>query len=198
MEIFRTHTRITSQTKDFIRCTHHGLVHTPIPLPKAMKIPAAKASVDTQWEQLNNLPTGANQKFVPKQTSHMKLQTKRLQYTPQHTKEWVPLETHRGGRASAKVQRTSRSSRRQRQRCRAVFVEQGASASRMTAATVPDTLSLSTSNGWRCKRHSLSLYTCQNEGRSHIAEASAQWFPSEALRTATCWQEYCGTVSWKN
>ena len=31
---------------------HYNLVHKFIPLPKAMKIPAAKAAVDKEWEKL--------------------------------------------------------------------------------------------------------------------------------------------------
>ena len=35
---------------------HYGLVHTPIPIPKAMKMPGAKAAVNKEWHKLNNLP----------------------------------------------------------------------------------------------------------------------------------------------
>ena len=31
---------------------HHNLVHKFIPMPKAMKIPAAKAAVDNEWEKI--------------------------------------------------------------------------------------------------------------------------------------------------
>ena len=31
---------------------HHNLVHEVIPVPQAMKIPAAKAAVDKEWEKL--------------------------------------------------------------------------------------------------------------------------------------------------
>ena len=34
---------------------HYNLVHTFIPLPQAMKIPAAKAAVDTEWEKLEKI-----------------------------------------------------------------------------------------------------------------------------------------------
>ena len=30
---------------------HHNLVHKFIPMPQAMKIPAAKAAVDKEWEK---------------------------------------------------------------------------------------------------------------------------------------------------
>ena len=34
---------------------HHNLVHKFIPMPQAMKIPAAKAAVDTEWEKLEKI-----------------------------------------------------------------------------------------------------------------------------------------------
>ena len=35
---------------------HYNLVHKFIPMPQAMKIPAAKAAVDKEWEKLENIP----------------------------------------------------------------------------------------------------------------------------------------------
>ena len=35
---------------------HYYLVHTFIPRPQAMKIPAAKAAVDKEWEKLEKIP----------------------------------------------------------------------------------------------------------------------------------------------
>ena len=35
---------------------HYNLVHKFIPMPQAMKIPAAKAAVDKEWEKLDNIP----------------------------------------------------------------------------------------------------------------------------------------------
>ena len=34
---------------------HHNLVHKFIPVPQAMKIPAAKAAVDKEWENLEKI-----------------------------------------------------------------------------------------------------------------------------------------------
>ena len=34
---------------------HYNLVHTFIPMPQAMKIPAAKAAVDKEWEKLEKI-----------------------------------------------------------------------------------------------------------------------------------------------
>ena len=35
---------------------HHNLVPKNIPMPQAMKIPAAKAAVDKEWEKLEKIP----------------------------------------------------------------------------------------------------------------------------------------------
>ena len=34
---------------------HYNLVHKSIPMPQAMKIPAAKAAVDKEWEKLEKI-----------------------------------------------------------------------------------------------------------------------------------------------
>ena len=34
---------------------HYNLIHKFIPMPQAMKIPAAKAAVDKEWEKLENI-----------------------------------------------------------------------------------------------------------------------------------------------
>ena len=38
---------------------HYNLVHKFIPLPQAMKIPAAKAATDKEWENWRNFRRGA-------------------------------------------------------------------------------------------------------------------------------------------
>ena len=35
---------------------HYNLVHKFVPMPQAMKIPAAKAAVDKEWEKLEKIP----------------------------------------------------------------------------------------------------------------------------------------------
>ena len=35
---------------------HYNLVHKFIPMPQAMKIPAAKAAVDKEWQKLEKMP----------------------------------------------------------------------------------------------------------------------------------------------
>ena len=35
---------------------HYNLAHKLIPMPQAMKMPAAKAAVDKEWEKLEKIP----------------------------------------------------------------------------------------------------------------------------------------------
>ena len=42
--------------KGEISLQHYNLVHNFIPMPQAMKIPAAKAEVDKEWEKLDKIP----------------------------------------------------------------------------------------------------------------------------------------------
>ena len=42
---------------------HYGLVRAPIPIPKAMKLPAAKSAVDKAWDGLENLPEWSESTF---------------------------------------------------------------------------------------------------------------------------------------
>ena len=42
--------------KGYTSLQHYNLVHKFIPMPQAMKIPAAKAAVDKEWEKLEKIP----------------------------------------------------------------------------------------------------------------------------------------------
>ena len=48
--------RTISQEEVTIHCNNYSVVHKVIPLPQAMKIPAAKAAVDKEWEKLEKIP----------------------------------------------------------------------------------------------------------------------------------------------
>ena len=47
-----TITKIILQEKVENSLHHYNLVHKFIPMPQAMKIPAAKAAVDKEWEKI--------------------------------------------------------------------------------------------------------------------------------------------------
>ena len=42
--------------KGFSWMTHHSLVHKIIPMPQAMRILDAKATVDKEWKKLKTIP----------------------------------------------------------------------------------------------------------------------------------------------
>ena len=130
--------------KGDISLQHYNLVHKFIPVSQAMKIPAAKAAVDKEWEKLEKIPAwdltkvrsksevideamtnGAKFHFASlMDTCHLKnaeLETKHQKY-----KGRVVLrgDIVKDGSVSY-----------------AVFTEQGSSASQMTAAKVMDIIS---------------------------------------------------------
>ena len=60
---------------------HNGLVRTPIPIPEAIRIPAAKAAVDKKWDRLNHLPAWSESNARPKADAMREAQH---QKTPVH------------------------------------------------------------------------------------------------------------------
>ena len=57
--VWENHCRLNMKTISQEKETPHystiNLVHQFIPMPQAMKIPAAKAAVDTEWEKLEKI-----------------------------------------------------------------------------------------------------------------------------------------------
>ena len=58
--------------KDENSLQHYNLVHKFIPMPQAMKIPAAKAAVDKEWEKLEKIPAWNLTKVRKNQRRSMK------------------------------------------------------------------------------------------------------------------------------
>ena len=52
--------------KGHVSMEHYGLVHAPVKMKQAMKIPEAKKAVDTEWEKLKNAPAWDLGKMKPK------------------------------------------------------------------------------------------------------------------------------------
>ena len=50
--LYRIIMKTILQERETIHCTHYNLVHKFVLMPQAMKIPAAKAAVDKEWEKL--------------------------------------------------------------------------------------------------------------------------------------------------
>ena len=145
---------------------HHNLVHKFIPMPQAMKIPAAKAAVDKEWEKLEKFSawnltkvrskseviekartSGAAVDFASlMDICHLKnaeLEAKHLRY-----KGRVVLRGDIVKDDSASY---------------AVFTEQGSSASQMTATKIMDIIS---------SRRSIGVYPSKNGRCSQITENS--------------------------
>ena len=123
---------------------HHNLVHKFIPMPQAMKIPAAKAAVDKEWEKLEKISAWNLTKVKSKKQVIDEARTsgatvhfaslmdichlKKAELEPKHQKYkgWVVL---RGD-----IVKDNSGSY-------AVFTEEGSSASQMTAAKIMDIIS---------------------------------------------------------
>ena len=135
--LFRIVMRTIPQEKGTNSLQHYNLVHKFIPMPQAMKIPAAKAAVDEEWEKLEKIPAWNMTKVRNKSEVIEEARTKSVKVHFAslmdicHLKN-VDLETKHQkykGRVVLRgdiVKDDSGS--------HAVFTEQGSSASRMTAA----------------------------------------------------------------
>ena len=119
---------------------HYNLVHIFIPMPQALKIPAAKAAVDKKWEKLErnsawNLTkvrskkevideartTGAKVHFASCHLTNAELEAKHQKYEGRVVLRGDIVKDDSGSHA--------------------VFSEQGSSASQMTAAKIMDIIS---------------------------------------------------------
>ena len=128
--------------KGFVSEFNHGLVHEPIPVKGAMRIPEAKTAVDKEWNKLDKLLVRDYKKVrlkaeVIKQaekdgrtvhfTSLMDLCS---QVHPKHLPKYKGRVVRRGDNV------------KYHEGTRAGFTEKGASASQLAAATLLDTISL--------------------------------------------------------
>ena len=68
--VWRNHYQIimktTLQEKGDNSLQHYNLVHKFIPMPQAVKIPAAKAAADKEWEKLENISAWNLTKVISK------------------------------------------------------------------------------------------------------------------------------------
>ena len=63
---YRIIMKIILQEKGDKSLQHYNLVHKFIPMPQAMKIPAAKAAVDKEWEKLEKISAWNLTKVISK------------------------------------------------------------------------------------------------------------------------------------
>ena len=123
---------------------HYNWVHKFIPVPEAMKIHAAKAAVDKEWEKLEKIPARDITKVRNKSDVIDEARTKGIKVHFASLMDICHLENPNWRQSTKKckgrivlrgdiVKDDSGSS--------AVFTEQGSSASQMTAAKVMDIVS---------------------------------------------------------
>ena len=199
---------------------HYNLVHKFILMPQAMKIPAAKAAVDKEWEKFEKISASNLTKFRSKKEVIDEVKTngvkvhfaslmdichlKNVEFEAKHQK-YKGRFVFRGD-----IVKDDAGSY-------AVFTEQGSSASKMTAAKIMDTISrlpgcdgqaadaasayTQVKNG-RCSqivqnfkigvsRH-LDSSTTGTNGLNHGPVRKIQSFHSKGICTVILWQDYYG------
>ena len=123
---------------------HYNVAHKFIPMPQAMKIPAAKAAVDREWEKLEKIPAWDVTKVKNKSEVIVEARTKGVKVNFAslmdicHLKN-AELETKHPKYEGRVVLRGDIV--KDYSGSYAVFTEQGSSASQMTAAKVMDIIS---------------------------------------------------------
>ena len=120
---------------------HYNLVHKFIPMPQAMKIPAAKAAVDKEWEKLEKFSAWNPTKVRSKKEVIDEVRTKGAKV---HFASLMDICHLKNAELEAKHQKYKGRVGTPRWYCEsdsgscAVFTEQGSSASQMTAAKITD------------------------------------------------------------
>ena len=95
---------------------HYNMVHKFIPMPQSMKIPAAKAVVDKEWEKLEKIAECEKTKFRNKSDVIDEARKKRKKSTLRLIDGPLSCEGCRIGDKAPKIQRSSCTSRRHRER----------------------------------------------------------------------------------
>ena len=123
---------------------HYNLVHKFIPMPQAMKIPAAKAAVDKEWEKLEKISVWNLTKVRSKKEVIDEARTKGAKV---HFASLMDICHWKNAELEAKHQKYKGRAVLRGDIVKddsgtyAVFTEQGSSASQMTAAKVMDIIS---------------------------------------------------------
>ena len=123
---------------------HYNLVHKFIPMPQAMKIPAAKAAVDEEWEKLEKIPAWDLTKVRNKSEVIDEARTKGRKV---HFASLMDICHLKNAEFETKNQKYKGQVALRRDIVKddsgsyAVFTEQGSSAPQMTAAKVMDIIS---------------------------------------------------------
>ena len=123
---------------------HYNLVHQSIPMPQAMKIPAAKAAVDKEWEKLEKISAWNLTKVKSKKQV---IDEARTAGATVHFASLMDICHLKNAELEAKHQKYKGrvvlrgDIVKDDSGSYAVFTEQGSSASQMTAAKIMDIIS---------------------------------------------------------
>ena len=123
---------------------HYNLVHKFIPMPQAMKIPAAKAAVDKEWEKLEKISAWNLKKVKSKKQV---IEEARTSGATVHFASLMDICHLKNAELEAKHQKYKGrvvlrgDIVKDNSGSCAVFTEQGSSASQMTAAKIMDIIS---------------------------------------------------------
>ena len=154
---------------------HYNLVHKFILMPQAMKIPAAKAAVDKEWEKLEKISAWNLTKVRSKKEVIDEARTKGAKV---HFASLMDICHLKNAELEAKHQKYKGRVVLRGDIVKddsgfyAVFAEQGSSASQMTAAKIMDIISRLPGCAWTCSRRSIGLYPSKNGGCTQIIENS--------------------------
>ena len=154
---------------------HFNLVHKFIPMPQAVKIPAAKAAVDKEWEKLGKISEGNLAKVRSKKSV---IDEERMSGATVHFASLMDVCHLKNAELEAKHQKYKGrvvlrgDIVKDNSGSYAVFTELGSSASQMTAAKIMDIISRFARLRWTSSRRSISLYPSKNGRCSQIIENS--------------------------
>ena len=142
---------------------HYNLVHKFIPMPQAMKIPAAKAAADKEWEKLEKISAWNLTKVRSKKEVIDEAIASLMDMCHLKNAELEAKHQKYGGRVVLRGEIVKDDSGSY-----AAFTEQGSSASQMTAAKIMDIISRLPRLRWTSSRRSISLYPSENGRCSQI------------------------------
>ena len=154
---------------------HYNLVHKFIPMLQAMKIPAAKAAVDKEWEKLEKISAWNLTKVKSKKQV---IDEARTSGATVHFASLMDICYLKNAELEAKHQKYKGrvvlrgDIVKDNSGSYAVFTEQGSSASQMSAAKIMDIIFQIARFRWTSSRRSIGLYPSENGRCSQIIENS--------------------------
>ena len=154
---------------------HYNLVHKFIPMLQAMKIHAARAAVDKEWENLEKISAWNLTKVKSKK---QEIDEARTAGATVHFASLMDICHLENAELEAKHQKYKGrvvlrgDIVKDNSGSYAVFTEQGSSASQTTAAKIMDIISRLPGLRWTSSRRSISLYPSENGRCSQIIENS--------------------------